>query len=58
MIELDWICDVSGYGFLFVEDWDWCEEMNGGGREAEEPMEWMFSQVFGEMSAGDEVQEG
>lgn len=32
---------------------------NGGGSEAAaQPLEWKFSQVFGERTAGEEVQEG
>lgn len=39
------------------------EEMNGGGEgvsapSAAAPLDWKFSQVFGERTAGEEVQEG
>lgn len=48
--------------FLFLNK----EEMNGGDEGAEsaaqasppQPLEWKFSQVFGERTAGEEVQEG
>jgi len=71
-IFFNWLTDSLIHWFDWVWDliWAWHlisdrqNKMNGGDEAAEappvppQPLEWKFSQVFGERTAGEEVQEG
>ena len=58
------LSDLETVIFFWVDSFCWGKEMNGGNEVVAapagppQPLDWKFSQVFGERAAGEEVQEG